>query len=413
LAALITGVVGPAFLAVVGPGVASAAIAALPTCIFAILYLTFLSTLSNRELVYYLTATFILVGVFMLGINQMSVALNGFLSALLFVVAWLSLHVLLRGQSDAIYLVGTGPSKERRQQGRKNSLTLFIVGCMSGAVAILPHFVSDIVPGTMPQLSGICLGVAAAVFFLSHIVLAHKSGGIAKRTLALSLAAPLLLFSFMDTPGRMFSIGLLLVLGIINLMFIIDAIAETARFNQISPFYLVGLEGAIFVSGTVFSFLLIGLSVWLTQQIAVAAIILTVLSSIMQVYINSQHYPLFLVDDGLTIQHLPGSAPTGMAKEVSDKPPDEEANLQKSAFWHIKIEAIAKEYNLSERQKEILELLAKGRNTSYITKHFYISRSTAKTHIYNLYRKINIHSREELLNLIEKPLNDSHDQLSP
>ena len=37
----------------------------------------------------------------------------------------------------------------------------------------------------------------------------------------------------------------------------------------------------------------------------------------------------------------------------------------------------------------------------YITDTFYISQSTAKTHIYNIYRKFGIHSRQELLDFIE------------
>lgn len=32
---------------------------------------------------------------------------------------------------------------------------------------------------------------------------------------------------------------------------------------------------------------------------------------------------------------------------------------------------------------------------------FYISQSTAKTHIYNIYRKFGIHSRQELLDFVE------------
>ena len=33
--------------------------------------------------------------------------------------------------------------------------------------------------------------------------------------------------------------------------------------------------------------------------------------------------------------------------------------------------------------------------------NFYISQSTAKTHIYNIYRKFGIHSRQELLDFVE------------
>lgn len=45
--------------------------------------------------------------------------------------------------------------------------------------------------------------------------------------------------------------------------------------------------------------------------------------------------------------------------------------------------------------------MLKGRDAKYITDTFYISQSTAKTHIYNIYRKFGIHSRQELLDFIE------------
>jgi DNA-binding NarL/FixJ family response regulator len=49
-----------------------------------------------------------------------------------------------------------------------------------------------------------------------------------------------------------------------------------------------------------------------------------------------------------------------------------------------------------------MELLLKGWNLNYITEYFFISRATAKTHTYNLYRKLGIHSRQELLDLVEE-----------
>ena len=45
--------------------------------------------------------------------------------------------------------------------------------------------------------------------------------------------------------------------------------------------------------------------------------------------------------------------------------------------------------------------MVKGRDLSYIMTCFKISRSTAKTHISNLYRKMNVHSKQELIDLME------------
>lgn len=62
---------------------------------------------------------------------------------------------------------------------------------------------------------------------------------------------------------------------------------------------------------------------------------------------------------------------------------------------------ISQEYGLTERQTEILKLLGKGRNAHFIRSELYISEKTVRTHIYNIYRKLNVHSQQDLLNLID------------
>lgn len=65
-------------------------------------------------------------------------------------------------------------------------------------------------------------------------------------------------------------------------------------------------------------------------------------------------------------------------------------------------EAIADRYLLSRRETEVLFILAKGHNAAYIQDKLCISRSTVKTHISHIYRKLDIHSQQELLNMIEE-----------
>ncbi|MDR3052372.1 MAG: LuxR C-terminal-related transcriptional regulator [Coriobacteriales bacterium] len=79
----------------------------------------------------------------------------------------------------------------------------------------------------------------------------------------------------------------------------------------------------------------------------------------------------------------------------------------RQGIWRRKCEAAAVAYGLSSRQKEVLFLLAKGRNAEYITNELVISLHTAKAHIYNIYQKMNVHSRQELINLVEKVQIDS------
>ena len=49
----------------------------------------------------------------------------------------------------------------------------------------------------------------------------------------------------------------------------------------------------------------------------------------------------------------------------------------------------------------MLELIARGRNRQYLAEKLVISEGTAKTHIKRIYAKLGIHSREELLDLVQ------------
>jgi DNA-binding CsgD family transcriptional regulator len=64
-------------------------------------------------------------------------------------------------------------------------------------------------------------------------------------------------------------------------------------------------------------------------------------------------------------------------------------------------EYVAELYQLSPRELEVLILLAKGRSMSYVQEALVVSEGTAKTHIRHIYRKTNVHSRHELVGLIE------------
>jgi DNA-binding NarL/FixJ family response regulator len=52
--------------------------------------------------------------------------------------------------------------------------------------------------------------------------------------------------------------------------------------------------------------------------------------------------------------------------------------------------------NLTEREKEILQLLIKGNSYKEIASALFISVETLNSHIKNIYRKLNVHSRSEL-----------------
>lgn len=67
-----------------------------------------------------------------------------------------------------------------------------------------------------------------------------------------------------------------------------------------------------------------------------------------------------------------------------------------------KLTMLAVDRNITEREKEIIFLISQGFSNKDISKKLFISLSTTKTHLRNIFKKIHIRSRMELLNLLKK-----------
>ena len=78
------------------------------------------------------------------------------------------------------------------------------------------------------------------------------------------------------------------------------------------------------------------------------------------------------------------------------------------SLFEAKCAAVAQLYQLSPRETDILGYLAKGRNAAYIQSKLCISPHTVKSHIYSIYRKVDIHSQQKLMDFVEEyPLEDA------
>lgn len=65
---------------------------------------------------------------------------------------------------------------------------------------------------------------------------------------------------------------------------------------------------------------------------------------------------------------------------------------------------IAGIYGLSKREEEILGHFARGKSHAAIAGELHIGSATVKTHSSNIYQKLGIHSRDELITLVEQRL---------
>jgi DNA-binding CsgD family transcriptional regulator len=76
-----------------------------------------------------------------------------------------------------------------------------------------------------------------------------------------------------------------------------------------------------------------------------------------------------------------------------------EATTQVTDVIASKCHEAALTYSLTKREELVLELLAHGRSVPAIASHLVISANTVRTHTKNIYVKLDVHSREEIIDI--------------
>lgn len=72
--------------------------------------------------------------------------------------------------------------------------------------------------------------------------------------------------------------------------------------------------------------------------------------------------------------------------------------------WSNSCTALATKAGLTKREEEVMVLFSQGNSKSKIADMLYVSEGTVKTHIKSMYRKLDVHSRQELIDLVRKEL---------
>ena len=78
----------------------------------------------------------------------------------------------------------------------------------------------------------------------------------------------------------------------------------------------------------------------------------------------------------------------------------EEGDAGTVPSYQDRIAALSSMFFLTSRETDVLGLLVAGRNGPYISEHLHVSENTVKSHIRHIYTKVNVHNRQELLDLV-------------
>lgn len=163
-------------------------------------------------------------------------------------------------------------------------------------------------------------------------------------------------------------------------MFFWLMLADIAHHSELHPF-------------TVFSAGWVAYALPMSIGIAIASAVPEGVASslvILLAYLSSTAMIFLLNDKNFSSQRL-------MA-DLSEPP------LEVSAYEAIDQSCVqmGREFGLTPREVETMQLLCKGRSKSFIAEAFSLSENTVRSHSKNLYRKLGVHSVQEMLALITR-----------
>ncbi|MEE8716369.1 MAG: helix-turn-helix transcriptional regulator [Coriobacteriales bacterium] len=97
-------------------------------------------------------------------------------------------------------------------------------------------------------------------------------------------------------------------------------------------------------------------------------------------------------------------APTHTDIEAAPGPAEQPAAAPQAALspsLDERCELVAGRFGLTARETDVLRLLARGYSGLAIQEKLVVSRNTVKTHVRNVYSKLDVHSQQELIDLVE------------
>lgn len=246
------------------------------------------------------------------------------------------------------------------------------------------HYASPAIPYAETISHLIALALLAAVLFVRKD---HE------HTFAMKLSTTLMLFAFVlfSVFQGLFSASVIIAAsteGLLELVIFL-ALAEVAGYSTVRPSRLMGCY-----------MLLIGC----TQLIGCG------LSIVEHAYLPPSDYSIFglglvallivtavwFLNDKTITAFLWGNAPIKKETDAAGN-----AVSEKTAFDE-KARRVAQAYNLTQRETDVLIPFSKGRSSSFIAEQFFVSNNTVRSHILHIYSKCNVHSRQELITLIDE-----------
>ncbi len=166
-------------------------------------------------------------------------------------------------------------------------------------------------------------------------------------------------------------------------IFVMTMIGSIAYRYGVSAIWLFGIERGVramaMLGGRLLDQHVLGLTVP-TGTVVVAAVLVATFLVLSEKKLNAMWGVQMREDDAGAAAHNEAARRNALGKRCAE---------------------LGRSYRLSQREEEVLLLLALRKTAGDIERELYIANGTAKAHIRHIYQKLDIHSREELFALVD------------
>lgn len=315
------------------------------------------------------------------------------------------------GPKDDLPPLGQRDARGPARASLRIALILFVSYGVMGCAGVLrsgPDSVFALFGLDLPVMLGAIFGIALMVLFV--LFSAHMNFDSLFRWVAPLLAVFLALMPWADLRCVFLSETIVSISDTaLQIALVLFAVKIAKRAVLTAPAAIGLLQGALQLGVLVGNATGLSLQTWATSTPHALFMVALMLSCVLALCwlafpVDRESHPATMAlpspvaptsMNAMGVLSSPDYANSSPATGRNTALPARESQLEETCL------RLAQDRGLSARETEILGYLARGRSQPYIREELVLSKNTVASHVKHIYQKLNVHSRQELIDLFE------------